>query len=223
VKAIKASYHGEGNSDESPLAYCLRKCCLLHSVFDYDDTTLILEVLEGVPQEWQVYINVSNIYSWDQFTDEVNQHEHILTNISKRSSSGGGVSQQDLQKLWDYVKKSKSQNVTVKAKAHAVEPLRKPNYPKDDATKSKDKNGKLRTPASLGKRPCRHCGSGQHWDSNCKYRKLNATRARAQYLALNEDEMMEEDDYERAQVSDIDQDDLIEELEEVEEDAEQDF
>ena len=152
--------------------------------------------------------------------DEVTQHEHILTSLSTRRST---VTQGDLQKIWDYVKKPKPHNGGFKARAQAIEPQTRPPYPKDDATKSKDKNGKLRTPALLGKCPCRHCGSRQHWDSDCKYRKLNATQARTQFLSLTEEELLDEEDYEHAQVSENDQDDPNEELETTEEGAEQDF
>src|SRR5256885_2039465 len=91
--------------EETCLGYCLRKSRLLHSVFDYDDTTLILKVLKGGPQDRQVYINTVHIYSWDQFMEEVNQHEHILTPLSTRQSV---VTQGTLQKLWEYIKKTNS-------------------------------------------------------------------------------------------------------------------
>src|SRR5215211_6254878 len=194
AKATKASYRGEGNTEETPLGDCLRKSRLLRSVFDYDDSTLILEVLKEVPQEWQVYINSAHIYSWDQFMEEVNQHEHILTPLSTRRSV---VTQGNLQKLWEYIKKpsnSKGRDRNY-VQSHAVVPQKKYPFPRDDSTKSTP-----RSPGSMGKRPCRHCGSPEHWDSGCKYTaKKKAVNARVFYTSLGPDELVEEEDYDRAQ------------------------
>ena len=173
-----------------PLGYCLRKSCLLCLVLDYDDTTLILEVLKGVPQEWQVYINSAHIYSWDQFMEEVNQHEHILTPLSTRRSV---VTQGDLQKLWEYVKKPNNSKGRDRnhAQSHAVVPQKKYPFPRDDSTKSTPCS-----PRSMGKHPCRHSGSPEHRDSGCQYAaKRKAVNARVFYTSLGPDELVGEEDY----------------------------
>lgn len=66
-----------------------------------------------------------------------------------------------------------------------------PNYPKDDRNVSKKA-----TPASKGARPCWHCGSGNHWDNECKFSKKNATEARVHFASITGDELEEQDSYE---------------------------
>jgi len=42
--------------------------------------------------------------------------------------------------------------------------MSKPQFPKDDSNVSP-----RGTPEEKGARSCRHCGSGKHWDQECKY------------------------------------------------------
>ena len=49
-----------------------------------------------------------------------------------------------------------------------------PPFPKDDSTVSKKK-----TPESVNARPCQHCGSGNHWDYDCKYARQGTKIVRA--------------------------------------------
>ena len=52
----------------------------------------------------------------------------------------------------------------------------------------------------MGKGPCRHCGSPENWDSGCKYAaKRKAVNARVFYTSLGPDELVEEEDYDRAE------------------------
>ena len=57
-----------------------------------------------------------------------------------------------------------------------------PPFPKDDANVSPKG-----TPVSKGGRPCRHCGSDNHWDPECKYARKGEKRARVN-LATTEQE-----------------------------------
>ena len=47
-----------------------------------------------------------------------------------------------------------------------------PKFPKDDSNVSSKQ-----TPEQKGVRPCRHCGSGKHWDNECKYATKITTRS----------------------------------------------
>ena len=78
----------------------------------------------------------------------------------------------------------------LKAKAHAVS-TSKPAFPKDDSNVSKK-----HTPESLNKRPCFHCGSGKHWDNECKYARKNTKQARVHFSSIIDEELREQEEYE---------------------------
>ena len=71
--------------------------------------------------------------------------------------------------------------------------LAKPQFPKDDANISK-----RATPESLNKRPCRHCGSGKHWDYECKYSRRGERMARVNFTERSPEELEEQQDYDDA-------------------------
>ena len=129
--------------------------------------------------------------------EEINQHEQILSPLSSKRAN---VTRDDIQKFWDYVKKKKETSngkYRSEAKVHAITPQKKYPFPRDDSTKSEP-----RSPGSMGKRPCRHCGSPNHWDNNCKHAvKKTAVKARVYYTSLSPDEMLLEEDYDRAEAN----------------------
>ncbi|KAF7306872.1 TY3B-TY3B protein [Mycena indigotica] len=63
-------------------------------------------------------------------------------------------------------------------------------FPKDDANVSKKA-----TPESKGARPCRHCGSGKHWDNECKHAFRGNKTVRAHLAAATEEELDAQEDY----------------------------
>ena len=59
----------------------------------------------------------------------------------------------------------------VNAKLVGLSPsIDKPQFPRADKTVLK---GKM--PEQLNVQSCRHCGSGQHWDNDCKHAKKGTT------------------------------------------------
>ena len=59
--------------------------------------------------------------------------------------------------------------------------LEPPKFPKDDKNVSSRK-----TPESVNARPCQHCGSGKHWDYECKYSQKGERQARVNYISLSD-------------------------------------
>ena len=55
-------------------------------------------------------------------------------------------------------------------------------YPKNDKIVSKGK-----TPEQKGARPCRHCGSSNHWDFDHPFSRVENPKAQAFLLDLNAD------------------------------------
>ena len=59
--------------------------------------------------------------------------------------------------------------------------LKPPKFPKDNKNISSRK-----TPESVNARPCRHCGSGKHWDYECKYSWKGERQARVNFVTLSD-------------------------------------
>src|SRR5882762_10462592 len=63
-------------------------------------------------------------------------------------------------------------------------------FPKDD------KNVSLRrTPESIGACPCGHCGSGFHWDNECKHSRKGKKMARVNLIQLEDNDLRAQEDY----------------------------
>ena len=65
-----------------------------------------------------------------------------------------------------------------------------PQFPKDDKNVSPH-----RTPESIGARPCRHCGSGNHWDNECYHSWKEEKLARANYIQHEDKDIRAQEDY----------------------------
>jgi len=59
--------------------------------------------------------------------------------------------------------------------------LEPPKFLKDDKSISPQK-----TPESVNTRPCRHCGSGKHWDYECKHSWKGERQARTNFITLSD-------------------------------------
>ena len=70
------------------------------------------------------------------------------------------------------------------------ENLPKPPFPKDDKNVSSKK-----TPESQGAQPCRHCGSGKHWDNECHHSRKGERQARVNYVQLEEMDYEAQENY----------------------------
>src|SRR6202030_2287218 len=51
-----------------------------------------------------------------------------------------------------------------------------------------DNNVSKKPPESIGARPCRHCGSGKHWDADCKYARKGNKAARVHAVEVDSEE-----------------------------------
>ncbi|KAJ3978289.1 hypothetical protein F5890DRAFT_1422719, partial [Lentinula detonsa] len=68
--------------------------------------------------------------------------------------------------------------------------LQPPQFPKDDSNVSKKAS-----PEEKGLRPCRHCGSGKHWDYECKYARQGVKRARTNHTVATPEEIQAQEEY----------------------------
>jgi hypothetical protein len=63
-------------------------------------------------------------------------------------------------------------------------------FPKDDSNVSK-----RATPESKNARPCRHCGSGKHWDYECKHAIKGNKIARTHLATSTSDDLEAQEEY----------------------------
>jgi hypothetical protein len=166
----------------------MRRRLLLTISIGNSDPEIIIEIMRGAPDYWSQIINPMTIHDVEGLQSAIYYHEHQLKNNASKG---------DLSSILDRIKSlekggnrshnhysnSNSNNNSYKkkpwkAKVNEVEaetqeattqligahPSIKPTHPRDDSVISKGQ-----TPGQKGARPCRHCGSPNHWDFDCKH------------------------------------------------------
>ena len=220
-----------GHYDESPSEYFIRKKVLLDHLWNMGDDEIMNEVLNGAPSGWRIVLT-PHLLNLQEFQKAIKAHEEILCSyppvrslvdqhaISKARyfrdmdgnhpmssrSSGSNRSSEGNRSTGT---KSRSQfqsslNPTETSSPHAFlgysENLPSPKHAKDDSNVSL-----YNTPESKGARGCRHCGSGKHWDKECKYARKEAkanfiahipedTKAEEEYIQAYEDANLDDSD-----------------------------
>jgi transposase InsO family protein len=196
ARASNASFRESGYSNESPSEYFIRKSELLRLVNKLSDSELILEVMGGAPEYWSAILDAQRYETAVEFQTAIKYHESALshppftttsTNFERRLKAlelGQGRSEGTKQRGF-FKKPSRSYLVG------SSQGTSKPSFPKDDSNVSKKA-----TPESKGARPCRHCGSGKHWDYECKHatKGMKIARTRAVTSAPEEAEALDEYD-----------------------------
>jgi hypothetical protein len=191
-KAIKAHFRDINHSSESPSDYILRKWKLLSMAYLLSDTELILEVMNGAPQYWRTVIDTSMMTTFQQLQISVKHHEEIL--LAGPSKGEGSSNKKEMDRMWEALRNIKKSSNSRQAKSHAVAqtPPKKYPYPRNDKIVSKKA-----TPKSKGAGPCRFCGSDMHWDNECSHYSKNAKKLRSFFASATEDELAEQEEYER--------------------------
>lgn len=219
LAARECRYRDADAPRETPSQYYIRKYKLLSTASDYSDAELIMAIMDGAPKFWRSHIDTMSLRSVRDLQDKIAYHEDSLM------GSGGGADdalrsverrirnlEMERERRRAYPPRMQprvAQNVVSReqgveseeeewsASANLIggsKTLPKPQFPKDDANVSKKA-----TPESKGARPCRHCGSGKHWDNECKYAKKTGKRvARANLVSIDEDDEEADLEYEDA-------------------------
>ncbi|KAF7372967.1 TY3B-TY3B protein [Mycena sanguinolenta] len=171
-RANRASYQQAGHARETPSQYYIRKTELLNMVRTLEDSELILEVMDGAPSTWNTILTTQFYKSAVEFQAAIRYHEDALMKLDKDEKN---YSYRERERDRDREKDRESYPRAARVNLVGWSAnLPTPPFPKDDRNVSKKA-----TPESKGARPCRHCGSGKHWDNECKhsYRGNRAARA----------------------------------------------
>ncbi len=193
-RALKAHYREAGHSQEKPSEFYIRKSQLLSLVLDLTDSQIIMEVMNSAPSTWTSILTTHLYQSVVEFQTALKFHEDALIRSGYEprrndyNPSGFTRNTPPSQNRGNF-RNQGSSNSNPKVRTYAVgwtPILGKPPFPRDDSNISKRKQ----TPGQAGARPCRHCGSLMHWDSECKYAHEGNKKARAN-VARHTDEYEE--------------------------------
>lgn len=190
-RAIRAAYRDQTAPRETPSEYLIRKLDLIRLVYQMTDSQLINEIMNGAPSHWN---NVLTTYLYDNIVDFQNAIKYHEDNLMRLDyprpfrpylgASGTAERQGDPYRM---VKNARTNAVGWSTNLPA------PKWPKDDSTISK-----RGSPVAAGGRACRHCGSDNHWDNECKYARRATRDARANLVVgssrADEDQAQQEYD-----------------------------
>jgi len=204
IKADKIHFRDRDFPEEDPTRYILRKYQALQIArTNPNEEDICAEILEHGRMSWFKYIPESERTSIDTLYKAIQTHETSLLNEEN--------TQKKIKNLERAVQNTPNHSSHRTARTHAVEfprnnkgkflprnkpigshpKFEKPPFPKDDNTKTKRKQ----SPKDVGGRGCRHCGSAEHWDDECRYK--NSTRtAKVNFLEADQDLLQAIQEYE---------------------------
>ncbi|KIY61003.1 hypothetical protein CYLTODRAFT_363481 [Cylindrobasidium torrendii FP15055 ss-10] len=184
-KARNAHYREQGHTNETPAQYFIRKADLLNVAFDLDDSETISEIMSGAPDAWETILN-SQLYETPvELQNAMRYHDQTLISLGNNNFPRLSESTQ--------ASFSRESNVATTRLVGASTKLPPPQFPRDDANVTK----RGLTPKAKGARPCRHCGSDQHWDNECKYRSKSMRTARTCLAHTDTDLLEAMDEYDQ--------------------------
>ena len=198
ARILRMRYRQKGHESEMPIDYFHRKLRMIQEVFVQTESETIMEIMNGAPKYWSILIDTSRINTLSDLQYYIKYHEEQLVrnpetqtqDLEKRikalesrssSRSSRNAYTHEVEAETNFVKKKsfKKKPVGVHAKFSSYQ------FPKNDSIVSKGK-----TPEQKGARPCRHCGSGKHWDFDHPFKGKEDQKAKA-FLADLDTEALE--------------------------------
>ena len=131
---------------------------LLTLAYSYTDTETVQAIMMGVPGTWASIINPQYQKTLREFQNTVKYHEKSLEKLEVPVLQPPCLPNQEYTSAHFPYQRANVNHVRWSKN------IGTPSFPKDDNNVSPRK-----TPDSVGTRPCRHCGSGKHWDNECRH------------------------------------------------------
>ncbi|KAH9856083.1 hypothetical protein C2E23DRAFT_882214 [Lenzites betulinus] len=194
-QALAIRYRESGHTRELPSQYFIRKRELLELVYEHSQSELITEIMTGAPLAWRTILTPRLYRSTADLQRAIKLHEDDLLELDQllpsRTTPPAFPSSRDPR----YPPSTSNGNSGYRSRVHlaggiAPSPNHPPPFPKDDSNVSRKG-----TPESKGRRPCRHCGSGKHWDYECRYARQGTKQARANFVEYSPEEIAEQEAY----------------------------
>jgi len=183
---VTCAYYREPQHDrETPSKYYIRKSELLNTVYSLEDSEIILEIMEGTPASWNTILTMQLYLDTVEFQDAIRFHKDNLMRMPPDVTLRKEKYEQDFRRQ---SKESYTPQVYLVGSFKGLEP---PKFPKDDSNVSQ----KGKTPEEKGAHPCRHCGSGKHWDNECRHSFKGNRAARANLSQISGEETIAQNEY----------------------------
>ena len=183
-RANRVRFREAGHQRESPSEYVIRKMELLTLVYSYTDTKTIQAIMMEVPGPWASIINPQYQKTRRDFQNAVKYHEEFLEKLEVPVLQPPRLLNREYTSACFPYRKA---NVNL---VRWSKNIGTPPFPKDDSNISPRK-----TPDSVGARPCRHCGSGNHWDNECRHSRKGEKLVRVNCIQLEDNNLRAQDDY----------------------------
>ncbi|CDO77173.1 hypothetical protein BN946_scf184675.g5 [Trametes cinnabarina] len=192
--ALAIRFRDSDHTRESPSQYFIRKRELLELVFSYSESELITEIMAGAPLAWKTILAFKQYQTTSELQNAIKTHEDDLLQMESFMGHGRGTvvhgsGSRDAKPHPGFTPYRARANQGLTGQSYKQPP---PPFPKDDSIVDK------KTPESVNARPCRHCGSGKHWDYSCRYAKKGMRKVRAHLASglVEEDELLAQEEYE---------------------------
>jgi hypothetical protein len=184
-----------------------------------NDSELIMQIMNGAPTEWNAVLTTHLFDKVEDLQRAIKYHEETLIKTGRpvRPQEGFRNPRFFSNRASDTVPPQIQQqdyrrNETAQPRTYLVgwsPNLGKPLFPKDDSVVSKGKS-----PEEKGARPCRYCGSGKHWDNDCKHARKGAKQVRVNLATMSTEDLQAQDDYDELYFGESEQDETFNETEE---------
>lgn len=159
-----------------------------------DDSEIILEVMEGAPASWNTVLTTQLYVDVIEFQSAIRFHEDTLIRLDATTSNSNAYRRDRFEPAFrdnNPFREPRNQYTPCANLVGASKTMSPPSFPKDDSNLTK----RSATPEEKGARPCRHCGSGKHWDNECKYAFRGNCSARANLATASEDTVQAQQQY----------------------------
>ena len=146
------------------------------------DTETIQAIMMEVPGTWASIINPQYQKTLREFQITIKYHEESLEKLEVPVLQPPHLPNQEYASV-----RYRRANINLIGWSKNIGT---PLFPKDDSNVSPRK-----TPDSIGVRPCRHCGSGKHWDNECRHSRKGEKLARVNCIQLEDNNFKAQEDY----------------------------
>ncbi|KZP30010.1 hypothetical protein FIBSPDRAFT_726587 [Athelia psychrophila] len=135
-------------------------------VYNYTETEQIRLIMQEAPTAWTPIVQPQFCKMMVELQNTIVYHEENLVDTSanyiRARNEGNNSSRASFQPPYQRAR----ENLVGWSKDMPA-----PEFAKDNQTVLN------KTPELIGARPCRHCGSGKHWDKECKHAKQGERKA----------------------------------------------
>jgi hypothetical protein len=205
-RSVELYYREPKHSHETPFEYAVRKHRALDFAHDWSISNIIKEIMSKAPKNWKFQLKTTRYKSIEQLKNALKANQAYLIEAGEtegwprsRYTLGKDPHDRQVARIPKRRPYGAVQTFTTDTKpvprSNPGFPAGwgnyKPPFPKDDKTVSKG-----RTPEMMGGRPCRNCGSRNHWDKDCKHNKQGSRQARVMFTEFNSAALREELEYE---------------------------